>query len=248
MKVNKIYCQSSDNMYQVKDESIDLIITSPPYNVGIQYDTYADQLEWDVYLNQFLLPIWKECYRVLKPAGRICVNIAAINRKPYLPLHHWISCQLTELGMKHRGEIIWYKGGCVKHSTAWGSYGSASNPYLRDSHEYIEVFSKSEYALEDKSKNVPRKKFELYTRGEWNIRTENNTKKHPVPFPEELPRRLIHLYSQPGAIVLDPFCGSGTTCYIAKLLQRKYIGFDISLKYVKISQARCMQQSIVIFQ
>ncbi len=246
--LNKIFCGDSTNMKKLPNESIDLIITSPPYNAGIEYDNYYDDQPLDTFL-ETLHNVWKECFRVLKVGGRLCINIANLFRKPYIPLSSYTAIDCIKIGFIMRGEIIWFKSNMQnKTSTQWGSWKSPSNPCLYDAHEYIQVFSKGELKIQHKGiSDLKKREFMEWTKGEWFFNTVNSSNKndHPVPFPEELPRRLIKLYSWIGDVVLDPFCGSGTTCFIAKMLKRKYIGYDLSEKYCEISRKRCSQTSLI---
>jgi len=239
MKVDIIYNTDSRNMKEVEDKSIQLIITSPPYNVKKSYDNHKDSMPFKKYLSM-LNDVWKECFRVLCDGGRICINVANTGRKPYVPLHAYIAKQLVKLGFLMRGEIIWNKGASVGSSTAWGSWRSASNPTLRDVHEYILVFNKGSFKLRNERKSdINRDEFLGFTKSIWEFPTVQAKKiGHPTPFPEELPRRLIKLYSFPKDIVLDPFIGSGTTAIAAKKLNRFYIGYDISKKYCRLAEKR----------
>ena len=241
MKLDIIYNKDSRSMEEVMDNSIQLIVTSPPYNVNKEYDDHADAMPNDEYF-KLLHDVWKECIRVLSDGGRICVNVANVGRKPYLPLHSTIIKQLTDLGLIMRGEIIWDKEASVGVSTAWGSWQSPSNPTLRDTHEYILVFSKGSYKLpnhRNSKSDLTSKEFTEYTKSIWRFPTESAKKvDHPAPFPEELPYRCIKLYTFPGDVVLDPFNGVGTTCLVAKKLNRKYIGYDISKNYCKQAELR----------
>jgi len=241
---NKIFCGDSTNMKELPNESIDLIITSPPYNAGIDYDNYDDNQELETFL-ELLQNVWKECYRVLKVGGRLCINIANLFRKPYIPLTAYTALACNKIGFISRGEIIWIKSNMQnKTSTQWGSWKSPSNPCLYDAHEYIQVYSKQEPKIQHTGEtDLKKSEFLKWTKGEWYFNTINPFQKngHPVPFPEELPRRLIKLYSWIGDVVLDPFCGSGTTNYVAKMLKRKYVGYDLSPKYSIISKRRCSQ-------
>lgn len=249
MKRDIIYCKDSRNMSEVDDGSIQLIVTSPPYNVGKEYDNYHDQQDLETYL-ALLNEVWKECIRVLCKGGRIAINIANINRTPYIPLNAYITRQMVDLGMLMRGEIIWDKGASVGVSTAWGSFARASNPVLRDLHEYIMVFSKESFALESERNNsgISNKDFVNWTRSIWEFPTESAARVgHPSPFPEELPRRLILLYTNEGDLVLDPFIGSGTTATAAKKLARHYIGYDISERYCQIARERIDSLKVPLF-
>lgn len=243
MQFNRIIFGDAKSI-PLPDSCIDLIITSPPYNAKIKYDSYSDDLPLPDYL-QFLNQVWKECHRVLVPSGRICVNIAGIGRKPYLPLHHFISTQLTALGLTHKAEIIWEKGASANHSTAWGSFKSARAPDTRDSHEYIEVFCKGDWKLPNSGEStLNSSEFVENTRGEWIIKTASSPE-HPAVFPSEIPYRLIQQYSYKNAVVLDPFCGIGTTCIVAKQLGRQYFGIDCSLHYSTIARKQCSQTNLL---
>jgi site-specific DNA-methyltransferase (adenine-specific) len=235
--LNQIYCQDSRDMNQLPDNSVHLIITSPPYNVGKDYD---EDLSLNEYLS-LLQDVFSETRRVLIEGGRVCINVANLGRKPYIPLHSYIINIMTGLGFFMRGEIIWDKSASAGTSTAWGSWMSASNPTLRDVHEYILVFSKELFKRykKDKDDSITKEEFLEYTKSIWSFPAESAKRVgHPAPFPEELPNRLIQLYSFEGDVVIDPFCGSGTTCLSASKLNRNYIGFDISEKYVEISKNR----------
>ena len=136
---------------RIADGSVQLVVTSPPYNVGKAYANHSDNLPLDEYL-AFLNQVWRECYRVLAPGGRLCINVANTDRKPYLPLNALITAELLRMARDEglrwqmRGEIIWDKGSSAGVSTAWGSFASSSDPVLRDVHEYIMVFSKEQFA------------------------------------------------------------------------------------------------------
>jgi site-specific DNA-methyltransferase (adenine-specific) len=164
-----------------------------------------------------------------------------LGRKPYIPLHQYLIEMMNDLGFLMRGEIIWDKGSSASQSTAWGSWQSASNPVLRDVHEYILVFSKNTYKRErgDKENTIGRDEFLDWTKSVWTFPAVSAKKVgHPAPFPEELPHRLIQLYSYKGDVVLDPFAGSGTTCLVAKRDSRHYIGYEINKQYVKLATER----------
>lgn len=236
--LNRIYCKSSENMSEIPDESVHLMITSPPYNVGKEYD---EDLSLDEYLN-LLTSVFGETYKKLVPGGRACINIANIGRKPYIPLHAMVIEIMLDLGFLMRGEIIWDKSASAGGSCAWGSWMSASNPVLRDYHEYILVFSKLSYSknkAQKKRDTIERDDFIQWTKSLWTFPAVNAKKiGHPAPFPVELPHRLINLYSYEGDVVLDPFCGSGTTCIAALKNNRNYIAYEINQEYVSLSQNR----------
>jgi DNA modification methylase len=136
--LNKIFCKSSESMTELPDNSVHLMVTSPPYNVGKEYDENLSLKEYRELLKQ----VFKETYRVLVPGGRACINVANLGRKPYLPLHSYIIEDMHDIGFLMRGEILWDKGSSASPSTAWGTYLKANNPVLRDIHEYILVFCK----------------------------------------------------------------------------------------------------------
>jgi DNA modification methylase len=242
--LNRIFCKSSESMSELPDNSVHLMITSPPYNVGKEYDQDMSLKEY----REFLKRVWKEVYRVLVPGGRACINIANIGRKPYIPLHAFIIEDMLNLGFLMRGEIIWVKKGGGAPSTAWGTWMSAKNPTLRDEHEYILVFSKKFFErqkTENKEDTITREEFLEFTRSVWYMKPETAKKiGHPAPFPVELPYRLIQLYSFKGDVVLDPFMGSGQTALACLKTGRFYIGYEINEDYVRLAEKRIRQWSV----
>lgn len=235
--LNKIFRKSSESMSELPDNSVHLMITSPPYNVAKEYDK---DLSLDEYLD-FLNRVWKETYRVLVPGGRACINIANLGRKPYIPLHSYIIQGMLEIGYLMRGEIIWNKASSASPSTAWGSWLSASNPVLRDIHEYILVFCKGTFSRKrgNRKNTIKKEEFLELTKSVWTFPAVSAKKiGHPAPFPEELPYRLTQLYSFKDDVVLDPFVGSGTTCLAAIKTGRNYVGYDNNSEYVKLAEDR----------
>jgi len=235
--VDSLFCKSSERMDELPDSSVHLMITSPPYNASKDYDR---DLNLHEYL-QVLEKVWRETYRVLVPGGRACINIANLGRKPYIPLHKDVIQVMIDLGFLMRGEIIWDKASSASQSTAWGSWQSASNPVLRDVHEYILVFSKSTFKREaaEKENTIQRDDFLEWTKSVWKFPAVSAKKiGHPAPFPEELPHRLIQLYSYRGDVILDPFAGSGTTCLVAAMDQRHYVGYEINQQYLELARTR----------
>ena len=185
--------------------------------------------------------VFSETYRVLVTGGRACINIANVGRKPYIPLSDYISQIMLEIGYNMRGEIIWNKGAGAGVSMAWGSWQSASNPVLRDVHEYILIFSKGDYQRKanGKENTITKEQFMEWTKSIWTMNPESAKKvNHPAPFPEELPYRLIQLYSFKNDIILDPFLGSGTTAISALKSNRSFIGYEINEDYKTISEKR----------
>lgn len=235
--LNKHFCHSSEKMIELPDNSVHLMITSPPYNVTKEYD---NNLSLEEYLN-LLKNVWKETYRVLVSGGRACINVANLGRKPYIPLHSYIINDMLSIGFQMRGEIIWNKASSSSPSTAWGSWLSASNPVLRDIHEYILIFSKDSFNRSSKNKEstINKNEFLEWTKSVWTFPAVSAKKiGHPAPFPEELPNRLIKLYSFKGDVVLDPFLGSGTTSLAAIKNQRYYVGYDTNKKYIELADKR----------
>lgn len=228
---------SSEKMKELPDNCVHLMITSPPYNVSKEYD---NDLTLDEYL-ALLKNVFSETYRVLVNGGRACINVANLGRKPYIPLSDYISRMMIEIGFNMRGEILWNKAASASPSTAWGSWLSAANPILRDIHEYIMVFSKGSYSriAKDKRNTITKEQFLEWTKSIWTMNAESARKiGHPAPFPEELPFRLIQLYSFENDIILDPFMGSGTVGLVALKWNRNYVGYEINEEYLKLSNKR----------
>jgi len=235
--LDRIYCKSSEVMDEIPDYSIHLMVTSPPYNVKKEYDE-------DLSLNEYrtlLKTVFKETHKKLATGGRACINVANLGRKPYIPLHSYIIEDMHEIGFHMRGEIIWNKASSASPSTAWGSWQSAANPVLRDIHEYILIFSKESFSRKRGLKNstITKEDFLEWTKSVWTFPAVSaHMIGHPAPFPEELPHRLIQLYTFKEDVVLDPFCGSGTACLAALKDGRHYIGYDIEPAYVKLASQR----------
>ena len=241
--VNKIIRGDSETILKAfPDNFVDIIVTSPPYNFGLKYenDKNKDALYWQDYFNK-LNRVWQECFRVLKPAGRLCVNIQPLF-SDYVPTHHIISRQLLELGLIWKAEILWEKHNYNCKYTAWGSWKSPSMPYLKYTWEFIEVFCKESHKkVGDSGKiDITGDEFKKWVYAKWDIAPESNMKKynHPAMFPEELVVRLLKLFSYQNDIVLDPFNGAGTTTLVANKLERRYIGIDVSEEYCKTAEKR----------
>jgi len=235
--LDRIFCKSSERMEELPDSSIHLMVTSPPYNVGKEYDENLTLSEY----REFLKRVWSEVKRVLVPGGRACINIANLGRKPYLPLHVFIIEDMLDLGFLMRGEIIWNKASSGSASTAWGSWLSAKNPTLRDVHEYILVFSKGTSSRQSQGRKdtISKEEFLEFTKSVWTFPAEPATKVgHPAPFPVEMPYRLIQLYTFEGEIILDPFMGSGQTAIAALRSSRHYVGYEINQDYTKLAERR----------
>ncbi len=234
--LDRIFCQSSESMDQLPDGCVALMVTSPPYNVGKDYD---GDLSLDEYLG-LLHRVFSETYRVLEAGGRVAVNVANLGRKPYLPLSHHVAGILTDVGFLLRGEIIWQKAKGAGGSCAWGSWQSAKNPTLRDIHEYVVVACKESFRrVRSGGDTIARDDFLDATVSIWNIPPESARRVgHPAPFPVELPRRLIELYSFENDLVLDPFMGAGSTAVAASATGRHYVGYDTDAEYVALAEER----------
>jgi len=238
---NKVFCKSSELMTELPDRCIHLMVTSPPYNCGKTYDQNLTLSEYRSLIKQ----VMREVYRVLVPGGRVCFNVANVGRKPYLPLDAFITEDILSVGFLMRGQIIWGKEASAAGSTAWGSWQSPSNPTLRDTHEYILIFSKDTYSrpkFNGRNPTITRDEFLEFTKSVWKFPSESAKRVgHPAPFPIELPRRCIELYTYSDEVVLDPFMGSGATAIAALATGRHYVGYDIDRKYVKLSRQRIKQ-------
>ena len=232
-----------DVLKELPDNCVHLVVTSPPYNVGKEYD---EDLTLGEYLD-FIEEVMREVYRVLVWGGRVCFNVANLGRRPYIALHAYLIERFERIGFLMRGEIIWDKGEAVSGaSTAWGSWCSATNPILRDQHEYIVVLSKGSFRRENRMRRestISRDEFLEFTRSVWRFPPESAKRiGHPAPFPEELPYRCIQLYTFEGDVVLDPFVGSGTTCVVALRTGRHFIGIDVNEEYVRMARERVLRE------
>jgi site-specific DNA-methyltransferase (adenine-specific) len=247
-------CGDARHMHTLADGSVALVVTSPPYFAGKQYE---EELERDgvpsSYLEylELLHDVFAECVRVLEPGGRIAVNVANLGRKPYRSLAADVVHILQDqLHLLLRGEIVWQKGAGASGSCAWGSFRNPSNPVLRDLSERVIVASKGRFqralsveqrrngALPSES-TIATDEFMALTLDVWQIPSESARRVgHPAPFPVELPERLIELYTFAGDLVLDPFMGSGSTLVAASRTNRRYVGYDLDEGYVELARAR----------
>jgi len=242
--LDRIYCSSAENMAELPDNSIHLMVTSPPYNVGKEYDADLSQQEYITFLER----VWAEVFRLLVPGGRACINVANLGRRPYLPLHSWITSSMLHIGFLMRGEAIWNKAASASPSTAWGSWKSATNPTLRDVHEYILIFSKGSFKRQNplqRESTISDEEFLEFTKSVWTFPAEPASKVgHPAPFPLVLPYRLIQLYSFKNEVVLDPFMGSGQSAIAALKAGRHFVGYEINPEYVSLAQTRIQAAGI----
>lgn len=242
--LDTVSCQNSRSMQNIPANCIHLMVTSPPYNVGKEYD---EDLDLNEYLS-LLHDVLSETYRVLVEGGRACINIANVGRKPYIAYHKHVIDLMAELGFLMRGEVIWNKGAGAGGSTAWGSWCSPKNPTLRDVHEYILIFSKGRFDRDSSTgrSTIEKSEFLEFTKSIWTFSPASARREgHPAPFPFELPYRLIQLYTYEGDVVLDPFCGIGTTCVAALRTGRHYVGFDCEERFVRIARERMRNAAAV---
>ena len=245
---NHIFRTPASDMEELPDRSVHLMVTSPPYNVGKEYD---EDLTLDQY-RAFLKRVMAEVHRVLVPGGRACINIANLGRRPYLPLHAFIIEDMLDLGFLMRGEIIWDKAASASPSTAWGSWMSAANPTLRDIHEYILVFSKENFSrpkVDGRESTMSPEEFLELTKSVWSFPAESARRVgHPAPFPVELPHRFIQLYTYAGEVVLDPFMGSGSTAVAAVRGGRAFVGYETNADYCRASEQRAAEAGLPALQ
>jgi len=247
---------------QVADRSVALVVTSPPYFAGKEYEaalgeghipaTYIEYL-------QMLEDVFAACVRKLEPGGRICVNVANLGRKPYRSLSSDVIDILErKLRLLLRGEVIWWKARAATGSCAWGTYQRPGNPVLRDLTERVVIASKGRFdravsaaARHDRGlaseASIWRDEFLEATTDLWEIAPESARRvNHPAPFPVELPQRLIELYTYRGDLVLDPFMGSGSTAVAAVRTERHFVGFDTDAEFKKIADERVTAERLRI--
>ena len=235
-KKNIIFNKSAEKMDDLIDNCVSLTVTSPPYNVGKLSDNdLSDEDYW-----KLMRQCFKEVYRVTESGGRLVLNVANLGRKPYIPFSNMFTDLMLDLGFLMRGEIIWQKSKGANANFAWGSWLSASNPVIRDIHEYCLVFSKEGMSKGSKGKStIEKDEFMESTLSIWNINPARAKKiGHPAPFPVELAERFINLYSYEKDLILDPFIGSGTTALAASKLKRSYIGYEVNAEYCKLAEKR----------
>lgn len=252
-RVDRIICGNATAMTEIPDNSIALVVTSPPYFAGKAYEaepgTGHIPADYAAYL-KMLRDVFAECMRVLEPGGRIAVNVANLGRKPYRSLSGDVTRILEDLGLLLRGEIIWQKAAGASGNCAWGSFGRATNPVIRDVSERIVVACKGRFdrALSGKERaklglphksTISKEEFMALTLDIWQLPAESAKRiGHPAPFPVELPRRLIELYTFEGDVILDPFIGSGSSAIAAIRTGRHFIGYDIDPQYCTLAEGR----------
>jgi site-specific DNA-methyltransferase (adenine-specific) len=251
---DKLIVGDARRMTEVPDSSVALVVTSPPYFAGKEYEEHLGRQgvpgSYLEYLD-LLRAVFAECVRTLEPGGRIAVNVANLGRRPYRSLSADVTSILQDdLRLLLRGEIVWLKQRGSSGSCAWGSFQSATNPVLRDLTERVIVASKGRFdrAVTVKRRaqsglphesSMTRDDFMENTLDVWEIPAESARRVgHPAPFPLELPARLIELYTYRGDLVLDPFAGSGTTAVAAMRLGRHYVAYDLEENYIRRAESR----------
>ncbi len=251
---DQLFAGDSRDMSVLPDSCVALMVTSPPYFAGKEYEAALGEghvpASYLDYLGM-LRDVFAECRRVLEPGGRVAVNVANLGRRPYRSLSGDVSSILgDDLGFLLRGEIVWVKAEGANGNCAWGSYASAANPVLRDVTERVVVASKGRFdrALSRKERerrglpwenSITGDDFRAWTLDTWRIPPESaRSVGHPAPFPVALPRRLVELYTYVGDVVLDPFCGAAQTALACLRTGRHYVGFDIDPEYVSLGQRR----------
>jgi len=235
----RIYNADILEIEAIEDDSVDLVITSPPYGVDIKYQSYDDSIPYDEYL-EFTRRWLSRVYRLATPDGRFCLNIPLDkNKGGQQSVCADITTIAKEVGWKYHSTIIWNEQN-ISRRTAWGSWMSASAPYVIAPVEAILVMYKTKWEKPRKGKSdITRDEFIEWTNGVWNFSGEKKTKiGHPAPFPVELPRRCIKLFSFPGEVVLDPFLGSGTTLIACLETSRSGIGVEINKEYCRLAARR----------
>jgi DNA modification methylase len=255
---DQIFVGDSRAMAEVADNCIALVVTSPPYFAGKEYEavlgsghvpsSYIEYLE-------MLAAVFAECWRILEPGGRIAVNVANLGRKPYRSLSADVTRILQDdIGFLLRGEVIWQKAQGASGNCAWGSFASAANPVLRDVSERVVVGSKGRFdraipRARRKQQGLPhedtisKEEFMEATLDVWTMRPESARRvNHPAPFPVELPERFIELYTYKDDVVLDPFMGSGTTAVAAVRIGRHFVGYDTDPEYVDRAKCRAKEE------
>ena len=254
LETSKVF-YASENVILINDDiltttaispsSIDLIVTSPPYNVDIQYNSHRDDISYPDYL-EFTRAWLSRCFQFLKDDGRFCLNIPLDkNKGGQQSVGADITTIAKQIGFQYHSTIIWNEGN-ISRRTAWGSWMSARAPYVIAPVELIVVLYKSEWRKTNNSgvSDITKEEFMDWTSGIWSFPGESKKKiGHPAPFPVELPRRCIKLFSFVGDVILDPFLGSGTTLIAAYLNKRKGIGIEIDKTYCELAKSRLINEA-----
>lgn len=267
----KLYLGDARNLEAIEDGGAQLVVTSPPYNTQRDYgsDRRSDRLPLDEY-QRFLQDSLKEIVRILRPGGVLALNVprdltmrvrpsdkwikymrthdkrmnieSLDDRLTCYPIAAWASLQIIELGLLPRRGLVWVKGAEGQAMSFSLAMGNKANPFLRPTHEVVLLASKDRYNRNGTDGRIFEKRYMDWLKDTWFIHpTRGFEHDHPCPFPEELPLRLIILFSSPGDIVIDPFVGSGTTCKVARNLGRETIGIDINPEYLEMAKKPLLQ-------
>lgn len=232
-----IYHGDARNMDMLDDATANLVVTSPPYNLGVDYSDIDDDLDPAEYC-RFISEVLEECYRILDDDGRLAINVGLGVGRPLTNIPRIVQDCAEEAGFSLRDVHIWDKGES-ESSSAWGSWRSSSNPREIIQHEKILIFYKHYPGRQEtRLRTIGKDDFMEITKSVWHVSPETAVD-HPAPYPPEIPRRLINLHSYSGDTVVDPFVGSGTTCAVASALDRRAIGIDLSEEYVEMAEKRC---------
>ncbi|MCI4330244.1 MAG: site-specific DNA-methyltransferase [Thermoplasmata archaeon] len=236
-----------DELRRVPGSSVHMVVTSPPYNVGIEYSDYDDKRQYSEY-RAWLSEVWKECFRVLKRGGRLALEVAPTGIAEFVPLHHDLSRDIRAAKFTHRAEILWAKQNMSAPRTAWGSWKSPRHPHVIPSWEYVEVFHKQSWKLEgDPSTiDISPEEFRDWSDGVWEIPPDTRrVAGHPATFPEQLIRQLLLFFTYRGNTIMDPFGGTGTVAAVAKANGRHFIHIDQSEKYCHAAEDRVRKVQVI---
>jgi len=227
----------------------DLVVTSPPYNIDITYNTHKDNITYEEYL-QFSQVWLSNCYKWSKKQARLCLNVPLDKNKGG---QKSVGADLTilaqKVGWKYHSTIIWNEGN-ISRRTAWGSWLSAAAPYVIAPVELIIILYKDEWKKTQGSKisDISKEEFMQWTNGLWTFSGESKKRiGHPAPFPLELPYRCIKLFSFVNDIVFDPFTGSGTTLIAANNTNRYSVGLEIDPSYCELAKQRILHETGILF-
>ncbi len=245
----KIICDDILATTEIDKNSIDLIVTSPPYNVDIKYNSHNDQISYEKYL-EFSCKWLSQCFDWLKDDGRMCLNVPLdINKGGQQSVGADLTLIAKQIGFNYHSTVIWNEGN-ISRRTAWGSWLSASAPYVIAPVELIIILYKKQWKkINKKQSDITKQEFIEWTNGLWTFNGESKKKiGHPAPFPVELPRRCIKLFSYVGDTILDPFLGSGTTIIATAINNRKAIGLDIDKDYCNLAKDRIINEAKIFNQ
>jgi len=242
MRLNEIYNgKAEDIILDLDDNSINCVITSPPYNIDMDYDIFSDNEDYQKYIDDLKL-VFSRLKPKLKKDARICINIADAKNGRFPTHADIINFMVRELGYLMYTTIVWEKSQ-IGNRISWGSFNSPSFPSFPTPFEFILVFGNETLKLEHKGQSdLDNKEFIDWSLALWRFAPENKMKKkynHPAMFPEELPKRCLKMFTYKEDVILDMYSGAGTTCFVSKKMDRKFIGIDVSKEYCEIARNRC---------